>query len=261
MFVNHFFLASNAFIEAYTQSDFLGKLIFIGLIALSICSWILIIQKIWQTFLARRHSEQFYKFFESQKMNPLGLDTDLSLRNQRPNPFFDLYFVLKKYTLEVLNKNRRFGQQSQSRPETGNGNGTLNVNGISYLSPNDIDFVQAHLMTTIAHQTKNLEKNLFILSTIVSLAPFLGLLGTVWGILSTFSELQTHGSSSGHGMVLGGISLALATTVLGLIDAIPALIGYNYLKNSVRDFQTDMEGFSNELLASVEIYYRKVDVS
>jgi len=61
-------------------------------------------------------------------------------------------------------------------------------------------------------------------------------------------------------MVLGGISLALATTVLGLIDAIPALIGYNYLKNSVRDFQTDMESFSNELLASVEMYYRKVDV-
>lgn len=249
MFVNHFFLANNAFIEAYTQSDFLGKLIFIGLIALSICSWILIIQKIFQTFLARKHSEQFYKFFESQRMNPLGLDTDLALRKQRPNPFFDLYFVLKKYTLEVLNKNRRFGQQS--RPE----------NGMSYMSTNDIDFVQAHLMATIAHQTKNLEKNLFILSTIVSLAPFLGLLGTVWGILSTFSELQSHASSSGHGMVLGGISLALATTVLGLIDAIPALIGYNYLKNSVRDFQTDMEGFSNELLASVEIYYRKVDVS
>ena len=56
-------------------------------------------------------------------------------------------------------------------------------------------------------------------------------------------------------------SLALATTVLGLVDAIPALIGYNYLKNSARDFQTEMEGFSNELLASVEMYYRKVDVS
>lgn len=251
MFVNHFFLASNAFIEAYTQSDFLGKLIFIGLIALSICSWILIIQKIWQTSLARKHSEQFYKIFESQKMNPLGLDTDLSLRKHRPNPFFDLYFVLKKYTLEILNKNRRFGQQNAPRTE----------NGMSYMSPTDIDFVQAHLMTTIAHQTKSLEKNLFILSTIVSLAPFLGLLGTVWGILSTFSELQTNASGSGHGMVLGGISLALATTVLGLIDAIPALIGYNYLKNSVRDFQIDMEGFSNELLASVEIYYRKVDVS
>jgi biopolymer transport protein TolQ len=185
-------------------------------------------------------------------MNPLALEPEFIIRKSQPSPFFDLYFVLKKYTLEVLNKNRKFGPQQS--PHSGE-------NAHSYLSPTDIDFVQAHLMTTVANQTKHLEKNLFILSTIVSLAPFLGLLGTVWGILSTFSELQNHATSSGSGMVLGGISLALATTVLGLIDAIPALIGYNYLKNSVRDFQTDMEGFSNELLASVEMYYRKVDVS
>ena len=132
---------------------------------------------------------------------------------------------------------------------------------VSYMSAADIDFVQSHLMIAVANQTKFLEKNLFMLSTIVSLAPFLGLLGTVWGILTTFSAMQTEAAGSAHSMVLGGISLALATTVLGLIDAIPALIGYNYLKNSVRDFQTDMEGFSNELLATVEIYYRKVDVS
>ena len=61
-------------------------------------------------------------------------------------------------------------------------------------------------------------------------------------------------------MVIGGLSLALATTVLGLIDAIPALMGYNYLKNTIRDFQTDMEGFSTEILASVEMQYRKVDI-
>lgn len=251
MFVNKIFIANHAFIDAYSQSDFLGKLIFLGLLALSIGSWILIAQKWWLTFQARKHSEQFYKSFEQQRMNPLGLEIEPVKQRKKPNPFFDLYFVLKKYTLEVLNKNRRFGQQ----------NGTPGETVVSYLSPTDIDFVQSHLMATMANQTKRLEKNLFILSTIVSLAPFLGLLGTVWGILLTFSELQTNAAGSGHGMVLSGISLALATTVLGLMDAIPALIGYNYLKNSIRDFQIDMEGFSNELLASVEIYYRKVDVS
>ena len=208
----------------------------------------LILQKLWLTYQVRKFSKQFYRFFELQRTNPLGIEVD-GLKHQTPNPFFDLYYVLKKYTLEVLNKNRRFGQQKGIDLQ------------ISYLSPTDIDFVQSYLMSTVATQTKYLEKNLFILSTIVSLAPFLGLLGTVWGILLTFSELQTNAVGNGQGMVLSGISLALATTVLGLIDAIPALIGYNYLKNSVRDFQTDMEGFSNELLASVEIYYRKVDVS
>lgn len=251
MFVNKIYLATNPFLDAYLQSDTLGRLIFIALLALSVVSWILIGYKWWITYLAKKHSGQFYKTYESQKMNPLGVELDASAKNSQPNPFFDLYFVLKKYSLEILNKNRRFGQQKGGGAEQGH----------SYMSPTDIDFVGAHLASTVANQTKFLEKNLFILSTIVSLAPFLGLLGTVWGILATFSQLQAQSGGGGTGMVLGGISLALATTVLGLIDAIPALIGYNYLRNSVRDFQIDMEGFSNEILASVEIYYRKVDVS
>lgn len=251
MFVNNFFLAANPFFEAYLQSDFLGKLIFIGLFSLSIFSWILIIYKSWLTYRARKHSIQFYEAFELQRSNPLSLECENSSRRKQPNPFLDLYLILKKQTIEILNKNRRFGQQNNS--------GNTDA-GMSYLSPSDIDIVQAHLMSTMANQTKYLEKNLFFLSTIVSLAPFLGLLGTVWGILTTFSELQSQSGGGTHQMVLGGISLALATTVLGLIDAIPALIGYNYLKNSINDFQIEMDGFSNEILASVEMQYRKVDV-
>lgn len=240
----NFILASNPFFDAYIQSDFLGKLIFIGLVALSICSWVILIHKIWITYLARKNSSHFYAIFQLQKSNPLSLECDSSTRQKRPNPFLDLYAVLKKHTLDILNKNRRFGQ------------GTSGENSLSYLSPSDIDFVDAHLMTGVATQTKNLEKNLFILSTIVGLGPFLGLLGTVWGILTTFAELQSQTNQT----VLSGLSLALATTVLGLIDAIPALIGYNYLKNSINAFSVDMEGFSTEILASVEMQYRKVDV-
>lgn len=249
MNVQTFFLASNPFFDAYIHSDFLGKLIFIGLIALSVITWILLIHKVWLTQRAKKFSTQFYEAFQLQKGNPLSLECEHSFQKKFPNPFRSLYLVLKKHTLDILNKNRRFGKHS--------GEGGKEVG--SYLSPTDIDFVEAHLMATVASQTKDLEKNLFILSTIVSLAPFLGLLGTVWGILTTFSEMQTQTAGSTHQMVLGGLSLALATTVLGLIDAIPALIGYNYLKNTIADFQTEMDGFSNEILASVEMQYRKVD--
>lgn len=250
MNVNNFLLASNPFFDAYIHSDFLGKMIFIGLIALSIISWVILIHKVWLTTRARKFSTQFHESFQLQRMNPLSLECEPATRKKMPNPFKDLYLVLKKHTLEILNKNRRFGKNAGDHAQEATP---------SYLSPTDIDFVEAHLMTTVATQTKHLEKNLFILSTIVSLAPFLGLLGTVWGILTTFSEMQTQTSGSTHQMVLGGLSLALATTVLGLIDAIPALIGYNYLKNSIGDFETEMEGFSNEILASVEMQYRKVD--
>jgi len=233
--INKIILLSNPFFDAYTHSDILGKLIFISLISLSIISWIILIHKTFLTYRVRKFAEQFRTSFSNQKMNPLSLE----FVQQHTNPFYELFRILKKYTLDLLAKNRRFGGGD-----------------VSYLSPTDVDFIQAHLMTTVAGQTKWLEKHLFILATVVSLAPFLGLLGTVWGILITFADMQ---SAAGSNQVLGGISLALATTVLGLIDAIPALIGYNYLKNTIRDFETDMEGFSNEILASVEMQYRKVE--
>ncbi len=251
--IHYFVLGSNPFFEAYIQSDFLGKCIFIGLLLLSIISWIILLHKSWITYQARKYSAQFHDAFQLQKLNPLSLDTDKSMLRSRPNPFLDLYRNLKQSTVEILTKNHHF--------TSGHANPHKSPNPeVSFLSPADIEFVEGRLQTTIASEVKDLEKNLFILSTIVSLAPFLGLLGTVWGILTTFSELQLQGAGGSHQMVLGGLSLALATTVLGLIDAIPALIGYNYLKNTVRDFQIEMEKFASELLASVEMQYRKVDV-
>lgn len=257
MIVNIIMLNGNPFFEAYSQSDILGKLIFLGLYALSICSWSILIYKVWITYQAKKYAFRFHEAFLLQKLNPLSLDCENINKRKMINPFLDLYQVLKKQCLEVLTKNRHFSKLQQSE-STGTGFGQSTVPA-SYLSLSDVDYIASHLSTQVAQQVKFLEKHLYILSTTVSLAPFLGLLGTVWGILMTFSELQAQGSGSTHQMVLGGLSLALATTVLGLLDAIPALVGYNYLKNTIRDFATEMEGFSNEILAAVELQYRKVD--
>jgi biopolymer transport protein TolQ len=245
MSLNLILLVSNPFFDAYNQSDYLGKLIFILLITLSILSWIILIHKIWLISQAKKLSQQFWETFQVQRLNPLSLEIDNTKLKIKKSPFQDLYLALKKNTLEILQKNRSF---------------TGKVDAPSYLSPTDIDFIQAQLISQVSNATKDLEKNLFILSTVVTLAPFLGLLGTVWGILNTFSEMQTVGSA-GSQSVLAGLSLALATTVLGLLDAIPALIGYNYLKNTSRDFETDMQSFSNEMLASIELQYRQVDIT
>ena len=246
MFVNPILLVSNPFYQAYIQSDLLGKLIFLSLIFLSILSWIIILYKGWLTYQARFYAKDFDRQFQENKQNPLAIEY---AETNRFNPFGKLYLVLKKNTAEILNKNRLFGKPKEEHSPSS-----------TYLSPSDIDIVQSYLQSTIASQTKQLEKNLFLLATVYSLGPFLGLLGTVWGILATFGELQAHSGGNTSQMVLGGLSLALATTVLGLIDAIPALIGYNYLKSRTRDFETDMEGFATEMLAAVEMRYRKVDV-
>lgn len=260
MQVNIIMLHSNPFFEAYSQSDLLGQCIFLALYALSICSWSVLAYKIWITWQAKKYASRFQEAFLLHKLNPLHLDCDRIQKEKTINPFLDLYEVLKKQCLEVLAKNRHFNKLQLQLNESSVQNQTPGASPPpGYLSLSDIDYVASHLSTQVASQVKFLEKHLYILSTTVSLAPFLGLLGTVWGILTTFSQMQAQTAGSTHQLVLGGLSLALATTVLGLLDAIPALIGYNYLKNTIHDFSTEMEGFSNEILAAVELQYRKVD--
>src|SRR5690242_4560330 len=151
MKVNPLLMTSNPFIDAYSLSDTLGKLIFIALIFLSICSWIILIYKSWTTFQARRNSLLFQKIFESQKGSPLTVDCEPETATPELNSFRDLYFVLRKQTMEMLNKNRLFGTQASNQDST-----------ISYLSTTDIDVVEAHLFAAIASQTKRLESNLYL---------------------------------------------------------------------------------------------------
>ena len=248
MFVNHFFiLSSNPFFNAYTHSDVLGKLIFIGLITLSIVTWVLITYKFFSLYRAKKNAIKFYRQFQSQKNNLLNFEYAITEKEKKTNPFFRLYQLFKRQTIDILNKNKLCKENKS--PE----------NAV-YLSRGDINFIESQIQNTISSEVNGLEKHLFVLSTIVSLAPFLGLLGTVWGILITFSELQTMAAGSTNQMMLSGLSLALATTVIGLIDAIPALIAYNYFKNMIVDIEMEMEGFSTEILSTIELNYRQVDV-
>jgi biopolymer transport protein TolQ len=248
--VNHTLLGSNPFFQAYVLSDWLGKFIFLALYFLSILSWIVLIYKFRQIYLARKLSHRFRTIVVKNNINILQ-QMSPSI-DSGDNPFLSLFTALKKHSIELLNKNRRYA----AAVTTGESAAAAPV----HLSPSDVDFVQAHLNATAAGELQRLDQNLFILSTTVSLAPFLGLLGTVWGILVTFSSLQNGSAGAvSNQMVLGGLSLALATTILGLLDAIPALIGYNYLKSQIRHLETEMESFSTEIVAALEMCYRKVD--
>ncbi len=242
-----------AFVTAYAQSDFLGKLIILGLISLSIICWIVLIQKVRMTRQVAQISQAFHKAFILNKDKLLHLELEQLPKPRNPaipHPYAEIFRDLKTKTVEILNKNLYFSTQQGGKEP-----------GQVYLSPTDLEIVESFVLTTVSAQIKRLEKNLFILSTIITLAPFLGLLGTVWGILITFSELGSGGTAGSNMTVLGGLSTALATTVLGLIIAIPALIAYNYLKNAVRNYASDMEEFLYALLSSVEMQYRKADVS
>ncbi|MBY0529268.1 MAG: MotA/TolQ/ExbB proton channel family protein [Rhabdochlamydiaceae bacterium] len=245
-------LASIAsFSTAYAQSDFFGKLIILSLVALSIVCWVVLIYKIWITRQIRQISIAFQQVYQQNKEQLLNMEIH-SLphprKSQVPHPFAQIFSELKTKTIEILNKNLYFATQQSGKEHAQ-----------VYLSPTDLEILETHVLTTISAQKKSLEKNLFVLPTIVTLAPFLGLLGTAWGILITLSELHSGGAVSSNAAVLGGISTALATTVMGLIIAIPAIIAYNYLRSTITHYTSDMEDFLYKLLSSIELQYRKVE--
>ncbi|MBS0622786.1 MAG: MotA/TolQ/ExbB proton channel family protein [Verrucomicrobia bacterium] len=169
-----------------------------------------------------------------QKMQPLNCH----FANE--NSFSRLYRTLHAEVLELLNKNKNF------------------INN-SVLTSADIHSLNTSLNILIAGEEHKWQRHLYWLPTAVSLAPFLGLLGTVWGILAALGGLQTELFAAGSPVVLGGISMALATTVLGLLVAIPPLVGYNYLRAQLRTLSHRLEEFSCATLGAIELTYRKVE--
>lgn len=239
-----------AFSEAYNQSDLFGKVVILSLLGLSIVCWIVLIYKIWVIQKVKKISLAFQKALEQNKEAFLDINIRALPKPKNtniPHPFADIFDLLKEKTLEMLNKNYYFLSQGGERKAS------------VYLTANDLEFLEAQGISIIAVQYKKLEKNLFILSTIITLAPFMGLLGTVWGILVSFAGLNEGASVGSNSAILGGLSTALATTVLGLIIAIPALISYNYLRNSLHSYSSDMDNFLTNLIANVGIQYRKPD--
>lgn len=231
---------NRSLLSAYFEADFFGKCIFFGLFSLSIICWVVLIYKTLQTKRTQKISYAFKNALEKKQDHLLTVSIE-ALPTSSVNPFAQIYLSLKQKILEVLNKNQFFAEEKDA----------------VYLTRGDLDLIESHVLTTISFQTKQLEKHLFILSTIVTLAPFLGLLGTVWGILITFSELQGGASATSNATIIGGISTALVTTVLGLLIAIPALIFYNYLRNACKYLTSDMEDFLYRLLSTIELQYRK----
>lgn len=212
-------------------------------------SGIILVYKIWLMRKVRRISTEVEETFEKKKKTPLGIDfKNLMDLLEMPNPLLSLYQVLKQGALDLLRKNKAF-LKAQSEEDK----------GLVFLSSSDMEQLGALISQVILSERKKLEKFLFVLPTVVSLSPLLGLLGTVWGISVTFANLP-KGGALGNEAVLAGLSMALGTTVVGIVVAIPALIAYNYLKQEIEDYTSQMEDFSSKMLSQVEMLYRACDL-
>jgi biopolymer transport protein ExbB/TolQ len=126
------------------------------------------------------------------------------------------------------------------------------------ISPAQMRVVTTAMERAVGETALRLESQMILLATAVSGAPFLGLLGTVWGVMETFSDVATAGSANLAAMA-PGVSAALITTVTGLLVAIPAMFGYNYLVTTIRAMIVGLDNFAAELASEFE--HRYVDHS
>jgi biopolymer transport protein ExbB len=120
------------------------------------------------------------------------------------------------------------------------------------LTPQALEVVRAGLDATIVEESHRLNGRLVFLTLSVSGAPFLGLLGTVVGIMITFASIAMAGDVNVN-TIAPGVAAALTATVSGLVVAIPVLFGYNYLASQIGEITADMEVFANELLGKLAL--------
>jgi len=114
------------------------------------------------------------------------------------------------------------------------------------------DIKEEEIEKIIFIESNKLKTDLSFLATITSIAPFLGLLGTVWGLLMAFNNIAATGSASTR-VISSGVAEALITTVYGLLVAIPAAVGYNYFQDKTEKIKTDMFSITGDILNYLKI--------
>lgn len=191
------------------QAGFVVKVVMLLLLIFSVVSWAIIIFKYGYLRRAERENETFYHSF------------------RRARDHEGIFATSKKYVLSPMSNVFRQVYMDSDRRDSAN--------------------VSRALKRYEALERAKLEKHLGFLATTGSSSPFIGLFGTVWGIMSSFMNIGQAGSAS-LAVVAPGIAEALIATAMGLVAAIPAVIAYNYYLSRVNNLIIGMEDFSEDIL-------------
>jgi biopolymer transport protein ExbB/TolQ len=217
-----------------------GKIILLLLFVGSVFSWTVMVTKFRTVQRAQTQRRLFLERFRADRQ-PLHLYTDRT--RFEGAPVFTVYKAgCKELTYQLLG--------SPDVDETFR----ARLDSAIKISPSQMRVVATAMERAVGETALRLESQMIVLATAVSGAPFLGLLGTVWGVMDTFSGVAAAGSASLAAMA-PGVSAALITTVLGLLVAIPAMFGYNYLLTTLRGMIIEMDNFAAELASEFEHKY------
>ena len=211
------FAASNfSFFSLFLKADFVVKFVIIILIAASVYSWAIIIEK-YKLFKKINGSSSFFEdqFWSSKSADSLYK----KLEGYNEDPMANVF----KAGMDFMIKNKSRSASTQER-------------------------VLQALSSSIDKEMEIVEKKLTFLATVGSTAPFIGLFGTVWGIMNSFQSIAISKNTS-LAIVAPGIAEALFATALGLLAAIPAVVAYNKFTSDSRRYSTRLENFSQSFIS------------
>ena len=213
-------LASNtdfSIVSLFIRADIIVKSVIIILIASSIYSWAIIFDKIRMFRKINKGAEEFEeKFWKSKSAE--------TFYNNLPASINDPMAQVFKTTMQTVIKSRSRSNLSER------------LTGI--------------LEANIEKQMNIVDKNYTFLATVGSTAPFIGLFGTVWGIMNSFQSIAISRNTS-LAIVAPGIAEALFATALGLLAAIPAVIAYNKFSNDSKNYSQKLENFSKRFISII----------
>ena len=217
----------NGVLDMIGQAGPMVKFILLVLLGLSIGCWCVIALKIRLLRRARSQSNQFIELFRQRK-NYAVLYRDVQMLD---DSHLAQVFRVGYLELNRLSKSleTRALQDARSNPES------------------LLENVDRAMQGAIMSESQRFDRFLPLLATTGSTAPFIGLFGTVWGIMSSFQEIGLKGAAN-LAVVAPGISEALVATAIGLAAAIPAVVAYNHFANRIRSFEGEMSHFAADFL-------------
>jgi biopolymer transport protein TolQ len=222
-------------LELFKNAHIVVKIVMVGLLLASVWSWAIILEKLFLYAKTRKETDKFEQVFWSGQ----SLDELYQALSTRRNTGMAALFVAAMR--EWKRSTEREGGDRGDR-------GIRPMPGVQLR-------VEKVMDVTISREVERLERRLTFLATVGSTAPFIGLFGTVWGIMTSFQAIAVSKNTS-LAVVAPGIAEALFATALGLLAAIPAVIFYNKFNSEVARHAARLEGFADEFAA---ILSRQID--
>jgi len=212
-------------LDILKQTGLVARIVLLLLLFFSVVSWAMILQKLGMFGRIRRKSDEFLRIFRATRSvaNPQALV-------MVPSPFASVYAAGYRELQSQVG-----GVSSNPHPPR----------------LKSLQAVTVSMQLASAEEVRRVEKGMSWLATTGAVSPFIGLFGTVWGIIDAFSGLGSAGAASLRA-VAPGIAEALVTTAAGLFAAIPAVIFYNHFLQNIRDLAQRLDTFSLEVTALIE---------